>query len=82
MKLPYENLVGECRAEIARQKLSQNEICKKLGISKANLSKKLSGDRAFKTTELITLSQILGMPLSQLFLRAEAVTRAETKFAA
>lgn len=56
---------GEVRAEMARQKKRQDALAAALGISESGASKKLHGERAFRTDELLKLAHFLGVPVTQ-----------------
>ncbi len=64
-------LVSEIRAEIARQKLTAANVSRATDISRASLSRKLSGTNEFTVKELFLVSAVLGVPFSEFLRRAE-----------
>lgn len=67
------NLVGEIRAEMARQKLTLANVTQATDISRTSLSRKLNGSYEFTIKELFQISTFLGVPFSELLRRAEQV---------
>lgn len=47
------------RGKIAENEISQSELAKKIGISAQSLSRKLTGQREFKLSEVIRLCDTL-----------------------
>ncbi len=67
MAQTYNEIVaGEVRAEMARQKRSQDNLATELGWTQAFLSRRLTGKLAFSTNEIEQMASVLGVPLSQL----------------
>jgi transcriptional regulator with XRE-family HTH domain len=64
-------LLGEIRAEMARQSMTATRLADLSGIRQPTLSRKLSGDRQVTLPELLALCDALGVPLSVMFARAE-----------
>jgi transcriptional regulator with XRE-family HTH domain len=64
-------LAAEFRAEIARQGLTAGRVADEADISRASLSRKLSGRYDFTTGELIRLSEVLAIPVHVFAKRAE-----------
>lgn len=58
------------RGKIAENEISQSELAKKIGISSQSLSRKLTGQREFKLSEVMRLCDALKIddPV-QIFLR-------------
>ena len=52
---------NEFRAMLARKEISATEIAKVLGIDKATLSRKISGQSDFYRNEIEKICQILGL---------------------
>jgi transcriptional regulator with XRE-family HTH domain len=69
-----ETVAAEVRAEMARQRRSQDDIASELGWSQPFMSRRLRGEIAFSTNELERLAVALGVPLSQLVTPAAAKT--------
>ena len=65
-------VAAEVRAELARQKVSQETLCTRIGMSQSTLSRRITGEYPFDTTELADIAQALGVPVAR-FLPAEAV---------
>ncbi len=61
----------EVRAEMARQQVSQRQLCTVLKISQPQLSKRLLGTIPFDTAELDRLAEHFGVPVDR-FLTAPA----------
>ena len=65
------DLVGEIRAEMARQKLTLANVTQATDISRTSLSRKLNGSYEFTIKELFQVSAFLGVPFSELLHRSE-----------
>jgi transcriptional regulator with XRE-family HTH domain len=61
-----EKVIGELRAEIARQRLTQREVAARLGWSQQVLSKRLTGEVAISIDEAGKLAEVLGIKPEQL----------------
>jgi transcriptional regulator with XRE-family HTH domain len=73
MAQTYNEIVaGEVRAEMARQKRSQDNLSAELGWTQAFLSRRLTGKNAFSTDEIEAVARALGVPLAQLADPAQA----------
>ena len=59
-------IAAEIRAELGRQDRRKGDLAEALGMSPASLSKRLSGDVPFTTTEIACCAIFLGVPLRQL----------------
>jgi transcriptional regulator with XRE-family HTH domain len=64
-------LIGEVRAEMARQKVTVTKVARATDISRASFSRKLNGSAEFTIRELTRAADFLGLPLSELASRAE-----------
>lgn len=64
-------IASEVRAEMARQKISKNDVAKEINVSLPTLTRRLSGDRPFYVDELDALSRLFRVPLSDLIERSE-----------
>lgn len=62
----------EIRAEMARQGITGAELSASLGIKRPYLSLRLNGHFDFKAGEIIDICEVLGVPASEIFRRAEA----------
>jgi transcriptional regulator with XRE-family HTH domain len=60
-----ERVVGEIRAEMARQDVTQAEVAQKLGVTQQTLSKRFAGLKPFDLLEVERLADILGVPVRQ-----------------
>ena len=58
-------VAAEVRAEMARQKISQETLCQRIGISQSTLSRRITGEYAFDTTELARIAAVLGVPVAR-----------------
>jgi transcriptional regulator with XRE-family HTH domain len=64
MDSPPAALVGaNVRAEMARRSVTQTTLAAALGISQAQVSKRLAGAVAFDVNELRAVADFLGVPL-------------------
>lgn len=66
-------VAAEVRAELARQRVSQETLCTRIGMSQSTLSRRITGDYPFDTNELAAIAAVLGVPVSK-FIPAGAVT--------
>jgi transcriptional regulator with XRE-family HTH domain len=66
-----ESVAAEVRAEMARQRRSQDSLASELGWTQATLSRRLIDEVAFSTDEIERIAGALGVPLSQLVTPAE-----------
>lgn len=62
--LPHQAVAAEVRAEMARKKVSQQEVARQLGVAQQTISRRITGDIPFDVAELAKIAQILGVPLS------------------
>lgn len=60
-----KRVAAEVRAEMARQKVSQETLCLRIGMSQSTLSRRMTGEYPFDTTELATIAAALGVPVSR-----------------
>lgn len=68
MSTPSEVIGGNVRAEMARKKIPQAAVGKRLGLSQTAVSKRLSGHIKFNVDELHEVAHLLGVPVSTLLL--------------
>jgi len=59
-------IAANVRAEVARQGRRHNDAAAVLGIHKANLSRRMRGEVAFRADELALLADWLGVPIASL----------------
>lgn len=69
-------LAAEVRAALGRAGLRQSHLATATGISRAVLSRKLSGRQAISADELLVIAEALGVKASDLMAQAEAVLAA------
>jgi len=72
MELP--DVAGTVRAELARQRKPQQELQMKLGISRASMYRRMTGEAYFDSRELVIIADFLGLTVADLF--AESVAEA------
>jgi transcriptional regulator with XRE-family HTH domain len=59
------SVAAEVRAELARQRMSQQLLAAKLGVSQQWVSRRIAGTVAFDVNELARIAGLLGVPMSQ-----------------
>jgi transcriptional regulator with XRE-family HTH domain len=67
-----EQVAGEIRAEMARQRKRMTDLADELGISYATLNRRLTRKRSFRLDELETIAAYLGTTVTALLGRADA----------
>lgn len=67
-----KRVAAEVRAEMGRQRISQDALCGRIGMSQSTLSRRLLGEYPFNTTELAAIAAALDVPVAR-FVRVEAV---------
>lgn len=65
-----ERVAAEIRAEMGRQRMSQETLAGGVGISQQALSRRLLGQYPFNTTELAKAAEALKVPVGRLLSRA------------
>ena len=65
MELP--DIAGTVRAELARQRKTQQELQLKLGISRPSMYRRLNGESHFDARELVIVADFLGITIGELF---------------
>jgi len=70
---PTAAVGANVRAEMARRKVSQQQIAAALNLSQAAISKRLAGVVPWDVNELVTVATALEVPLSTLLDTSEAV---------
>lgn len=67
MEVSYnEHVSAEIRAEMARQRLSQLELARRLRWSRAALSRRITGSTGWSLDEVEAVAGVLGVPLPAL----------------
>lgn len=61
-----ERVAATARAEVARRRVSQEELADALGISQGAVSRRLLGRVEFSLTELEKTAELLKMPVEEL----------------
>lgn len=61
-----ESVAAEVRAQCARQRVSQRDLAKVLGVSHATLFRRFSGEVAFDVEELAAVANYLDIPMASL----------------
>lgn len=67
-----EQIAGEVRAELARQRITQRDLAEALDMVQPALQLRLSGQRSFRAEELVQVAGALNVPVAQ-FLLSPAV---------
>jgi transcriptional regulator with XRE-family HTH domain len=62
-----QQVAGNVRAEMARVQMTQKTLGARLGISQPALSRRLTGEQAFDTDELLKVAEILGVAIGVLY---------------
>ena len=65
MELP--DIAGTVRAELARQRKTQQELQLKLGISRPSMYRRLNGESHFDARELVIVADFLSITIGELF---------------
>lgn len=60
-------VAAEVRAAMGRHRVTQAALAEKIGVSRATLSERVSGARAFTTDELVVICEVLGLDFLTLF---------------
>lgn len=68
------DIAGTVRAELARQRKSQQALQTRLNISRATMRRRLTGEQPFDANELIIVADFLGMAASELLGEAKAAS--------
>jgi transcriptional regulator with XRE-family HTH domain len=69
---PHQAVAAEVRAEMARKKVSQQEVARRLGVAQQTISRRITGEIPFDVAELAKIAEILGVPLSHFVLERAA----------
>lgn len=64
-------IAGAVRAELARRKVSQQQLTERTGWSKSFLARRVHGTVPFTVAELLTLSRAVGVEITELIPSAE-----------
>ena len=63
------------RAEMARNRVTQEDLARRLNLSQAAVSRRLNGDIPFNVSELATVGRAVGVPLNRLVAGADRPAR-------
>ncbi len=61
------DIAGTVRAELARQRKPQQDLQNKLGISRASMYRRMTGEAHFDARELVIIADFLGLTINDLF---------------
>lgn len=61
-----QRVAEEIRAQLARQRRSQQWLADQTGIGRPGLSKRLSGSRSFSLAQLVVVAAALEVPITSL----------------
>lgn len=67
------DIAGAVRAELARQRKPQQGLRERLGISRATLTRRLSGQSPFDANELVVVADYLGVTVAELVGESRAI---------
>lgn len=59
-------VAGNLRAEMARQRLTSNDLASFLSISQSSASRRINGDTAIPTKEIAPICEFLGIDVTRL----------------
>lgn len=62
-----ERVASSVRAECARQRISQRDIAKKLGVSHTAVNRRMAGTVPFDVDELAAIADLLDLSICDLF---------------
>ena len=67
MQNPHaERVAASVRAEVARRKVTQQQLADLLGMHQMSVSRRLNGHTEFTVSELATVAEFLGVPVASL----------------
>lgn len=69
-----EALTAEIRAEMGRQRKSQADLARALGVHPATAASRVNGSTPFDVVELAAIATWLDLTVSEFFARAEAAS--------
>lgn len=61
---------------MGRQRISQEALCARIGMSQSTLSRRLVGEYPFNTTELSAIADALGVPVTRFVLSPDRMAAA------
>jgi transcriptional regulator with XRE-family HTH domain len=61
------DISGTIRAELARQRKSQQDLQTRLGLSRSSMYRRLTGEAQFDAAELVIVAEFLGVTVAELF---------------
>ena len=59
--LPAQRVAATVRAEMARRRVTQDQVAQRLGLSQSAVSRRLGGHLPFDVAELSAVAEILGV---------------------
>lgn len=65
--MEHPDVAGTVRAELARQRKTQQELQVRLGISRPSMYRRLNGESHFDARELVIVAEFLGVTVGELF---------------
>lgn len=71
---PHELVAAEVRAEMARQRITQTEMARRLGTNQAFINRRLVGEVPFNITTLAKIGDVLGVPVTHFMPPVKAVS--------
>lgn len=71
------SVAANVKAEATRRGLVQSDLATALGVSRAAMSRRLTGEMEFSVSELITLADFLGVDTRQLLDSSQTIERGE-----
>jgi transcriptional regulator with XRE-family HTH domain len=60
-------VAAEVRAEMARQRMSQQELARRLGVAQQTISRRHTGEVPWDVSELLAVAELLNVPVSLFF---------------
>lgn len=64
---PADVLIGTIKAEAARRDVSHSKLAEVLGLSRASMSRRMSGDVEFSAGEVARIAEHLDVPVALLY---------------
>lgn len=67
LSVSRESIAAEVRAQMARHRRSGRSVALEIGWNQAYLSRRLTGEIAFNTDELVAIAEVLDVPVVSFF---------------
>jgi len=64
--MQHTDVAANVRAELARRRIRQTDVAERLGVSRQNVAQRLNGSVDFRVGELISIADMLGIPIGEL----------------